>query len=801
MMLTFLENWTIQIDKLPKYEKFRKPFTVNFDKKLSNLLVSGINSKITKTMITNFKTHVLKNIDDNDKLTVTHNDRYELGRFYSNNDNSPCCHSKFIKHTVFAYQNWLDIDMVKGHSSILLNIGLSNGELLPTISDVVNNFDNKWKEIAEYYNKKCGVELDEDNIKYYFNMTIYGGGYSTWLAKLADEEDSKKFGYPVKIIPVNIAIHPFMDRFKKECLKLSKLIYTNNPDIARKVAADKPEEYEKQCCVMSYFCGIIENHIVYFIYNYLVKNGGILPNQCLLELDGICLPKLDGVDYDGLIDSINNLLNPVSIRFKIKPYGKFVLNDIIEMRKEMDESEETEDGERVEEEEEISEDLDSFQIMAKDFEKNHIKIINKAFYMKQTDEEVITMNEPKLKVAYGHMSYDETFTKGKKEIVKKQSFIKKWVSHENSNIRRADDVGIYPNISKCPSNIYNIWRPFICEKYQNSDYVKNDEALKLILNHIFILCGKQQDAYEYVLLWIAHMIQFPGEKSEKMITFVSKQGSGKGTLVRLATKMLGNHKVFQTSSPSRDVWGSFNSIMATAFFVNIDELSKKDTVEADGKIKGLITEPSLTINAKGQDAYVIRSYHRFLITTNNEDTIITEEGDRRNFIMRSSDEKKGDVEYFKQMYKYLDDESVIRTCYDYFKTLKGADKFTELKIPTTEFQDNLKEKNRPIPEQWLEDFVRRHYDEKEMELLGSEIYRDFTNWASSNGVRFETSALKLGLYLSNCKIGGIEKGGHTRNGKTRKFNIEKIKKYFNIGCLVEFIEEYVEDENLTVEIN
>ena len=118
-MLGFLENYTIDLSKLPEYDDFKAPFTVHFEKQICDLLASGYSSKITDVMISSFKNNVLPNIRDDNKLTVLHNNRHGLGRYYSNNDTSPCCHTKFIKHTVFSYQDWLDIDMSKGHASIL----------------------------------------------------------------------------------------------------------------------------------------------------------------------------------------------------------------------------------------------------------------------------------------------------------------------------------------------------------------------------------------------------------------------------------------------------------------------------------------------------------------------------------------------------------------------------------------------------------------------------------------------------------------------------------------------------------
>lgn len=335
-LLDFLNEWTIDLNKLPKYDEFRKPFTVKFDKKLSNLLVSQINPKITTVMASCFKNNVYERIGNDNLLTVKHNNRYGLGRFYSDNDASPCCHTKFIKHTVFQYQNWLDIDMVKGHPSILLSLLGQNGMTSQCFDNVVHNFDTKWKEIALYYKKACDVDLDEDNVKTFFNMILYGGGYTTWIKSLADENDALKYGYPVKVIPADTMIHPFMSEYKTACLEIMELVYDNNPSIVSAVCDNTKTEYEKKCSCMAYFCGVIENHIVYFVYKLLVKLGGILPNQCLPEMDGICLPRLKDVDYDGLINQVNSVLSPIGVKFKIKPYNKFVLHDVIEKRIEMD---------------------------------------------------------------------------------------------------------------------------------------------------------------------------------------------------------------------------------------------------------------------------------------------------------------------------------------------------------------------------------------------------------------------------------------------------------------------------------
>ena len=426
----------------------------------------------------------------------------------------------------------------------------------------------------------------------------------------------------------------------------------------------------------------------------------------------------------------------------------------------------------------------SFECIANDFEKTHLKIINKSLFVKHDNNNVIFLTQAQLKMSYSHLSYDVP-TYNEKGIFTGYNalpFINKWIGFTH-NIRRKDDVDIYPNATDCPENIFNLWRPFAMELL-TQPYERKQIELDFVLNHIKILCNHAEAVYDYFIKWIAQMIQYPHVKTI-MPTFISQEGSGKGTLFKLFEKMLGYEKVFETTNPSRDVWGDFNGMMCNCFLVNLNELSKKDTIEAEGKIKGLITDNSLAINQKGIPQYKIKSYHRFITTTNKEEPLNSTNGDRRNLIIRSSDEKKGDYIYFEKMHTFLEDVDVIRTCYDYFKGIEGMDKFKDIPIPQTEYQTNLKELSKSPIEQWLESFTREHNDVEIIELFGIEIYELFKSWCSENGIKYEIDSRKLGVRLTNMKINGIYKGKHTNKGETKLFNIAELKKTFKIGCIIE----------------
>ena len=114
------------------------------------------------------------------------------------------------------------------------------------------------------------------------------------------------------------------------------------------------------------------------------------------------------------------------------------------------------------------------------------------------------------------------------------------------------------------------------------------------------------------------------------------------------------------------------------------------------------------------------------------------------------------------------------------------DKFHKIPIPKTEYHNELKQSNRNIPDLWLEDFTRMNFHRDTIELTGKQIFDYFADWSHRNNYKYDTNPFKLGVTLTNMKIDGITKGGHTRNGKMKIFDIEKLKKRYNMGCLIDF---------------
>ena len=416
--------------------------------------------------------------------------------------------------------------------------------------------------------------------------------------------------------------------------------------------------------------------------------------------------------------------------------------------------------------------------MKKDFELAHFKIIDIAsFATIQANGDLNIQSRNNFITSFEHLRFDKVI---KNEIVS-TGFVLEWI--KDPTMRKYESTDVFAHDEVCPENIYNLWVPFAMEKVEEWEHKQTE--LDEIRNHILVLCNNDKPVADYLELWIAQMIQYPSTKTI-CPTLISKQGAGKGTLMKLLIEMFGESKVLnEQSNPSRDIWGNFNSLMKQAFLVNIDELSGKDSKDASGQIKTLIKSNTITINGKGQTPIIIKSKHRFINTTNNQDPTTVSKDDRRNCVIRSSDVLCKNGKYFDKMYASLKNINVIKTCYEYFKHMEGASNFNSLPIPHTDYHKEMSELSISPVEAFLKDYTMQWFDDTKseslntVELTSNGCFDLFNDWKFKNQINYEVNALKFSVQLSRLNISGIEtKKGKTCNSKI--FNLLKISKYFEI---------------------
>ena len=259
--------------------------------------------------------------------------------------------------------------------------------------------------------------------------------------------------------------------------------------------------------------------------------------------------------WDGIRD---NATKPVKFGSLVKLMKEVDLNKYKDIQKQVNNAKK---AEKVKSRDTSNDCEVVFKTMSVEFEKTHAKIVNRSAFVQETGDGTLIRNKNQILVAY------EDKVCGVNKWGIEQNFIKKWLVN-NENIRKYDDMNIYPHPVPCPPRMYNLWRPFAIEKLHGTPYTPNPKALEFYLHHIRILCNHNEIVYTYIVKWIAQMLQYPGVKSI-MPTFIGKPGTGKSSLILLLTLIMGEDKILETAQPSRDVWGQFNAMMSSAFLVHL----------------------------------------------------------------------------------------------------------------------------------------------------------------------------------------------------------------------------------------
>ena len=212
------------------------------------------------------------------------------------------------------------------------------------------------------------------------------------------------------------------------------------------------------------------------------------------------------------------------------------------------------------------------------------------------------------------------------------------------NPRRRQYRGICFAPGREDADHLNLWQGFGVEPRVG--------AWSLMGRHIHaVLADRDRDAFRYIIRWAAWAVQNPGQPAEVAIAFRGGRGTGKGTFGRAMTQIFGQHGLQIMSSDH--FAGRFNGHLRDVCLLFADEAYAPEDRKAEGRLKGLITEPTIPIEAKGVDVEEVPN-HLHVVIASNERWVVPAGPDERRFaVFTVSARRRGDREYFGRLYQEM----------------------------------------------------------------------------------------------------------------------------------------------------
>jgi hypothetical protein len=168
-----------------------------------------------------------------------------------------------------------------------------------------------------------------------------------------------------------------------------------------------------------------------------------------------------------------------------------------------------------------------------------------------------------------------------------------------------------------------------------------------------VICDGDASLFRWVMSWCARVVQDPGgERPGTAIVLRGGQGVGKGMFAVNFGRIIGPH--FRHLTHQEQLTRAFNAHLKDALLVFADEACYPGDKAAVGRLKGMITEPTLTIEPKGVDAFQIANHINLIMATNESWAIPAEMDSRRFLVLEVGPAHKNDRAYFAALQSQMD---------------------------------------------------------------------------------------------------------------------------------------------------
>lgn len=298
--------------------------------------------------------------------------------------------------------------------------------------------------------------------------------------------------------------------------------------------------------------------------------------------------------------------------------------------------------------------------------------------------------------------------------------------------RKYKEIVFDPTTTECKDGNYNLWKGFAlqpiqgdCSKYW--DHVRN------------IICGGDAELYQYVRKWLAAIFQYP-DVVHTALVLCGSQGVGKNSFVEPLGLLLGSH--YAPLSSITELVSNFNYHLKNAVLIHANEALWGGNKKEIGTVKAMITEQNCLIEGKGKDRIVVRNFKHVILSSNEDWPVHLDPDDRRFLVLRVSEKRKEDHEYFKEIQEQLKNGGYEALLYDLLN--EDLSSFNPRKLPSNSDSFSIKLRSADSPHRYIYEalnegsFTRNKIEATDDAVWQDQIpkdsvYEDYVAWCEHSG--------------------------------------------------------------------
>jgi len=297
---------------------------------------------------------------------------------------------------------------------------------------------------------------------------------------------------------------------------------------------------------------------------------------------------------------------------------------------------------------------------------------------------------------------------------------------DSASKRETNGVDFSPPPRTCRPGALNLWGGFDIEKHPSPPVKLSTSVIK---DHLRFLCDESQEGMEYMLKWMASIVQKPGVPSGVCPVFIGSQGSGKSEFLRSLMQGIIGKTGCKVTGSFDVIWGKFN-VRAGKTLIIADEMEGLQAHTSANLMKESITETEVCCERKGKDAYFVPAACNFMICSNSEGNVVKIEPTDRRFVVFEKFDKKSST-YYDILFRILADKDVLRSFFDELKaiSLEGFHPSRDRYLSAA--YHDLKEMNVSKEERFFEDWKRSKLLPDAGYYTTEDVYDAYRKWCKN----------------------------------------------------------------------
>jgi putative DNA primase/helicase len=299
-----------------------------------------------------------------------------------------------------------------------------------------------------------------------------------------------------------------------------------------------------------------------------------------------------------------------------------------------------------------------------------------------------------------------------------------WLNNPARRIVEQENVVFDPAGTSDPTKTVNLFRGMAMKPAEGAC----ERQLEL-LNYI---CGggDENQAYDWVLKWLAYPLQHPGAKMQTALILHGPEGVGKNLLFSAIRQIYGEYGGVISQSELENRFNGWAS--AKLFLIGNEVVNRAELYHVKGKLKNMITETEWVIEEKNMPHRFEANHCNFAFFSNAIQPAGLDPDDRRYMIVYTPHPQK--AEFYRDVRKEQLNDGVA-ALYHYLMHLDLGD-FTEHTKPlVTQAKSDLIELGMDTHERFFRQWKAGELPIIYGPCLTMALYQGYRHWCRERGER------------------------------------------------------------------